>query len=61
MLKDVLTLCKDVFELDKVLITCLEDNLGSKKIIEDNGGILENTIVYPPENKNMHRFWISLD
>ena len=61
MLKDVLVLCKEEYKLDKVLITCLEDNLGSKKIIVDNGGILENTIVYPPEHKNMHRFWISLD
>mgnify|MGYP003291556924 CR=1 FL=1 len=29
---------------DKVLITCDDDNIGSSKIIEKNGGILENEV-----------------
>ena len=35
---------KDLILEDKVLMTCDDDNIGSYKIIEDNGGILENKI-----------------
>ena len=47
---------------DKVLITCDDDNIGSYKIIEKNGGVLENKI----ENESMgekfltRRYWINL-
>ena len=47
---------------DRVLITCDDDNIGSYKIIETNGGILENKI----ENESMgekfltRRYWIKL-
>lgn len=60
MLKDALLLCKEKFCLDKVLITCFKDNEGSKKIIVDNGGVLENEVIYPPDNKLLQRYWISL-
>ena len=47
---------------EKVLVTCDDDNIGSYKIIEYNGGILENII----ENKKdgqiflTRRYWIEL-
>ncbi len=44
--------------LDKVLITCSDDNVGSWKIIEKNGGILENKIIFNDILKR--RYWISL-
>lgn len=44
--------------VNKVLITCFDDNTYSKKIIEKNGGILENKI--PFENNFMCRYWIEL-
>ncbi|MFA6992845.1 MAG: GNAT family N-acetyltransferase [Candidatus Gracilibacteria bacterium] len=46
--------------LDKVLITCDETNFGSKKVIENNGGILENTV--PQENgmPTRLRYWIKI-
>ena len=43
--------------IDKVLITCDDDNIGSAKIIEKNGGTLENTI--ENEGKLKRRYWIS--
>ena len=61
MLKDVLTLCRQEYKLDKVLVTCFSNNEGSKRIIVENGGILENEIVYPPENKLMQRYWVNLN
>jgi predicted acetyltransferase len=46
--------------LKKVLLFCLSTNIGSKKIIENNGGILENEV--PGENgkPSLLRYWITL-
>ena len=41
MLELGLEIAKEI-GLDRVLITCDDDNIGSYKIIEKNGGILEN-------------------
>ena len=46
--------------LKRVLITCLDDNIGSQKVIEKNGGVLENKIVLPLDNKLYRRYWIEL-
>ena len=43
--------------ISKALITCDDDNPGSIKIIEKNGGVLENTSV-SPEGKLKRRYWI---
>jgi len=43
----------------EVLVTCDEDNLGSQKIIEKNGGELENTIDNPGHPRK-HRYWITV-
>lgn len=47
--------------LKKVLITCDFDNIGSKKIIEYNGGKLEKTIISKETGKNVLRYWIELE
>ncbi|WP_346928672.1 GNAT family N-acetyltransferase [Clostridium sp.] len=44
----------------KVLITCDFDNIGSKNIIENNGGKLENTIISKESGKEILRYWIEL-
>ncbi|MDO4605196.1 MAG: hypothetical protein Q4B23_04375 [Helcococcus sp.] len=44
MLKLALEESKKI-RLDKVLIVCDKDNIGSAKTIINNGGILENEIV----------------
>lgn len=41
MLKEALPLCREL-GLKKVLITCLEENVGSEKTILANGGIYES-------------------
>ena len=47
---------------DKVLITCDDDNIGSYKIIEKNGGILENKIENEEEGEKFitRRYWIKI-
>jgi predicted acetyltransferase len=46
--------------LDKVLLTCDETNIGSRKIIEANGGILEDKRPNPEGGPDKLRFWITL-
>ncbi|MBC86948.1 MAG: GNAT family N-acetyltransferase [Bdellovibrionaceae bacterium] len=47
-------------QIERVLVTCNENNLASKKTIENNNGQLENKIPYPEENTNKLRYWIDL-
>ena len=45
--------------IDKVLITCNKDNIGTAKSIINNGGILENEIVNE-DGELEQRYWITL-
>jgi predicted acetyltransferase len=48
------------FGLERVLLTCDEDNLGSRKIIESNGGRLEKIIEVEGWPEQVCRYWIYL-
>ena len=47
--------------LTRVLLTCDEDNIASKKVIESNGGQFENAIQIEDSPVKKLRFWIDLD
>ena len=57
MLKLSLLYCSEKLKLNKVLLTCDDENLGSIKTIEKNGGVLENIVGQPPKR----RYWITLE
>ena len=59
MLKETLIYARN-FGLDRVLVTCDENNIASEKVILNNGGILEN--LYDPKDggAKKKRFWIDL-
>ncbi len=59
MLKAALPFCREI-GLNKVLITCIEDNIGSEKTIIANGGKYESTVFEADENIYLKRFWIDL-
>lgn len=59
MLRDCLPFCREL-GLKKVLITCDEDNEGSRRTILANGGIYESTVFEPEENMRIQRYWIAL-
>ncbi len=44
--------------ITKVLVTCDDTNIGSQKIIEANGGILENIVDAGEGNPKKRRYWI---
>ena len=48
------------FGLDKVLITCTDDNIASIGVIENNGGVLEDKRIDPGDQKLTRRYWITL-
>jgi predicted acetyltransferase len=60
ILKLGLEKAKELIKDDRLLITCDDDNIGSQKIIEANGGILENK--FENEDCGEHfltrRYWI---
>jgi predicted acetyltransferase len=47
--------------LTHVLLTCDETNLGSRKIIEANGGQLENVVEVKDHTVRKMRYWINID
>lgn len=49
-----------MINLDKVLITCDDDNIASRRIIENNGGVFESEIFKEEKNKQLRRYWITL-
>ena len=59
ILKLALEKCKKM-GMNKVLVTCYEENKGSAKVIENNGGIYENSKVNKEENKTYRRYWIKI-
>lgn len=44
--------------LTRILLTCDDDNIGSIRTIEKNGGILENVVTGPDLDKPKRRYWI---
>jgi len=46
--------------LERVLVTCDEDNVGSAKIIENNGGVLGGKGASERSGKSVLQYWINL-
>jgi len=46
------------FGLERVLLTCDDDNVGSIRTIEKHGGVLENIVTGPDVAKPKRRYWI---
>jgi predicted acetyltransferase len=44
----------------RALVTCDADNIASAKIIEANGGLLENVILLPGRPVETRRYWIEI-
>jgi predicted acetyltransferase len=56
MLRLALHVAHDTLGLDRVLVTCDEDNIGSIKTIENNGGVLEDVVSGPDLDKSKRRY-----
>lgn len=58
-LRAALPFCREI-GLEKVLISCIDGNVGSEKTILANGGVYESTVYEPDEGVYLKRFWITL-
>ncbi len=47
--------------IERVLVTCDTDNMGSARIIRKNGGVLENEVISERSGKPVSRYWITLE
>jgi predicted acetyltransferase len=43
---------------DRILVTCDDDNIGSIRTIEKNGGVLEDVVTGPDLKKPLRHYWI---
>ena len=59
MLKMTLPVCK-ALGINKVLITCIKGNEGSRRTILHNGGVYESTVFEPNERVELEKYWITL-
>ena len=59
MLKLALNKFKNM-NIEKILITCKDFNIASKKVIEKNGGIFENTYKNDDDGYIYMRYWIKI-
>jgi predicted acetyltransferase len=60
ILRQSLEIASDQLGLRRVLVTCDDDNLGSIRVIEKNGGILHDVIAGPDLVKPKRRYWIDV-
>lgn len=59
MLAQALGYCREI-GLEKVLITCLEENEASRRTILSQHGVYENTATDPSDGARLQRYWITL-
>jgi predicted acetyltransferase len=58
MLRLALDIAHDQLGIDRVMISCDDDNVGSIRTIERNGGVLENVVTDPGSATPTRRYWI---
>jgi predicted acetyltransferase len=59
ILRQSLRIARQKLGLTRVLVTCDDDNVGSIKAIEKNGGVLESIVIAGPEDAPKRRYWIT--
>lgn len=61
MLALALDYARSHLRVDRALLTCDESNKASRRVIEKNGGVLEDTRPVPGGGPRRMRFWIDLE
>ena len=59
ILRQSLQIARQKLGLTRVLVTCDDDNVGSIRVIEKNGGVLESVVTGPDSEKPKRRYWIT--
>lgn len=61
ILKQSLRILREKHGVHRVLVTCDDDNIGSIRTIEKNGGVLEDVIEWPGLKRPKRRYWIETE
>jgi predicted acetyltransferase len=59
ILRQALRIARQTLGLTRVLVTCDDDNVGSIKTIERNGGVFESIVPGPDDGPPKRRYWIA--
>ena len=59
LMREGLRIARDV-GLDRVLVTCSDDNVASVRTIERAGGVLQDVVAHPQTGEPKRRYWITL-
>ena len=59
MLAAVLPYCREL-GLEKVMVSCADNNEGSRKTILKNGGVYDSAVFEPDKKINLEKYWITL-
>jgi predicted acetyltransferase len=59
ILRQALQIAREKLGLTRVLVTCDDDNVGSIKAIEKNGGVLETIVTTNDRAAPKRRYWIN--
>ena len=60
ILRQSLQIAHHTLGLTRVLVTCDEDNTGSIRAIEKNGGVFESVVIESADETPKRRYWINL-
>jgi predicted acetyltransferase len=60
ILRQSLELARDRLGLHRALVTCDEDNVASQRVVEKNGGVLENVVSGPDLTVPKRRYWVQI-
>jgi predicted acetyltransferase len=60
ILRQALVIAGECLGLDRVLVTCDDDNVASIRTIEKNGGVMENTVAGPDLATPKRRYWVDI-
>ena len=60
LLEGVKEYVRNNLEIDRLLVTCDPENVGSARVIERCGGVFEDESSYEPTERSIRRYWIPL-
>ena len=58
MLRLAIGVARERWGIGRILVTCEENNIGSIKVIERNGGVLDNIVSSSESGRPLRRYWI---
>jgi predicted acetyltransferase len=59
MLRQSIPMCR-ALGIERALISCSEDNVASRKVVESCGGLFDRAVACPETGVQMRRYWLTI-